>query len=147
MSRVRDQKKRERHEFETKKVGLISRPKKEKEEKKDQQKESGSSSRPKISKKERRVVLSSRPKKEDKTLTSRLKIPRKFRCNNGFVLFNITGNEIPQFCEYVYYKPELWKVISEISPGLYRVESCLSRTRKVSTLELLAPATIRSRTM
>ena len=43
--------------------------------------------------------------------------------------------------------PELWKVISEISPGVYRVESCLSRTRKVSTLELLAPANIRSRAL
>ena len=43
--------------------------------------------------------------------------------------------------------PELWKVISEISPGVYRVESCLSRTRKVSRLELLAPANIRSRAL
>ena len=43
--------------------------------------------------------------------------------------------------------PELWKVISEISPGVYRVESCLSRFRKVSTLELLAPANIRSRAL
>ena len=42
---------------------------------------------------------------------------------------------------------ELWKDISEISPGVYRVESCLSRTRKVSTLELLAPANIRSRAL
>ena len=40
--------------------------------------------------------------------------------------------------------PELWKVISEISPGLYRVESCLARTRKVSTLEHLATDNIRS---
>ena len=38
--------------------------------------------------------------------------------------------------------PEMCKVISEISPGVYRVESCLSRTRKVSTLEHLAPANI-----
>ena len=43
--------------------------------------------------------------------------------------------------------PELWNVISEISPGVYRVESCLSRTWKVSTLELLAPANIRSRAL
>ena len=43
--------------------------------------------------------------------------------------------------------PELWKVISEISPGVYRVESCLSRTRKLSRLELLAPANIRSRAL
>ena len=43
--------------------------------------------------------------------------------------------------------PEFWKVISEISPGVYRVESCLSRTRKVSTLEHLAPANIRSRNL
>ena len=43
--------------------------------------------------------------------------------------------------------PELWKVISVISPGVYRVESCLSRTWEVSTLELLAPANIRSRAL
>ena len=43
--------------------------------------------------------------------------------------------------------PELWKVISEISPGVYRVESCLSRIRKLSTLELLAPANNRSRAL
>ena len=43
--------------------------------------------------------------------------------------------------------PELWKVISEISPGFYRVQTCLSRTREVPTLELLAPASIRSRTL
>ena len=43
--------------------------------------------------------------------------------------------------------PELRKVISEIFPGVYRVESCLSRTRKVSTLEFLAPANIRSRAL
>ena len=41
----------------------------------------------------------------------------------------------------------MWKVISEISPGVYRVDSCLSRNRKVSTLELLAPANIRSRAL
>ena len=39
------------------------------------------------------------------------------------------------------------KVISEISPGVYRVESCLSRTWKVSTLEHLAPANIRLRAL
>ena len=43
--------------------------------------------------------------------------------------------------------PELWKVISQISPGVYRVESCLSWTRKVSTLEHMAPANIRSRAL
>ena len=43
--------------------------------------------------------------------------------------------------------PELWEVISEISPVVYRVESCLSRTLKVSTLELLAPAIIRSQAL
>ena len=43
--------------------------------------------------------------------------------------------------------PELWRIISEISTGVYRVESCLSRTRKVSTLELLAPANIRFRAL
>ena len=41
--------------------------------------------------------------------------------------------------------PESGKVFSEISPRVYRVESCLLRTRKVSTLEDLAPANIRSR--
>ena len=60
-------------------------------------------------------------------------------------LLNIAGSETPQIGENVHYKPDLWKVISEISPGVYRVESCLSRTRKVSTLELPAPANIRSR--
>ena len=43
--------------------------------------------------------------------------------------------------------PELWRNISEIFPELYRLESCLSRTRKVSTLELLAPTKIRARVL
>ena len=43
--------------------------------------------------------------------------------------------------------PELWKVISKISPGVYRVESCLSQTPKISTLEHLAPANIRTRAL
>ena len=38
----------------------------------------------------------------------------------------------------------MWKVISEIFPGLYRVESCLWRTWKVSTLEHLVPDNFRS---
>ena len=58
-------------------------------------------------------------KNKGKVLRSRLKILRNFR-------------------DYV---------ISEISPGVYRVESCLSRTRKVSTLELLTPTNIRFRAM
>ena len=53
----------------------------------------------------------------------------------------------PQIGEYVYYMPELWKFISEISTGVYRVESCLSRTRNLSTIELLAPANILSRVL
>ena len=53
----------------------------------------------------------------------------------------------PTIGEYVYYMTELWKVISEFSPGVYRVETCLPRTRKVSTLELLSPANIRSRAL
>ena len=113
----------------------------------------------KTKKKLKLVVLSSRPKKMKKSclevktiknkgevLRSRLKILRNFRSKNGFLL-NIAGSETPQTGEYVYYMPELWKVISEISTGVYRVESCLSRTRKVSTLELLAPANIRSRAL
>ena len=60
---------------------------------------------------------------------------------------NIAGSEIPRIGEYLYYMPELKKVFSEISTGVYRVESCLSRTRKVSTLELLAPANIWSRAL
>ena len=60
---------------------------------------------------------------------------------------NIAGSETSQIGEYVYYMPEFWKVISEISQGVYRVESCLSRTQKVSTLELLAPANIWSRAL
>ena len=51
---------------------------------------------------------------------------------------------MPQIDEYVYYIPELWKVIFEIFPGVYQLESCLSPTWKVSTLELLAPANVRS---
>ena len=43
--------------------------------------------------------------------------------------------------------PELWKFFSEIRPGAYRVETSLSRTWKVSTLEHLAPANIRSRAL
>ena len=39
------------------------------------------------------------------------------------------------------------KFFSEISPGVYQVESCLSRTQKVSTLEHLAPANFRSRAL
>ena len=62
-------------------------------------------------------------------------------------LLNIAGSETPQIGEYVYYMPELWKVTSEISPAVYRVECCLSRTRKVSTLELLATANIRSQAL
>ena len=62
-------------------------------------------------------------------------------------LLNIAGSENPQIGEYVYYMQELWKVISEISPGVYRVESYLSRTCKVSTLELLAHANIWSRAL
>ena len=72
-----------------------------------------------------------------------MKITRKFRSKKGF-LSNIAGNEIPKIGGYVYYIPELWKIISEISPGLYRVESCLSRTWKITTLEHRAPANIRS---
>ena len=90
-------------------------------------------------KKREKVVSSSRPKK---VLRSRLKISRNFRSNKGFSS-NIAGNEISQFCEYVYYLPQLRNVISKISLGGYRVESCLSRTWKVSRLELLAPANIR----
>ena len=47
----------------------------------------------------------------------------------------------------MYYIPELWKVISETPPGVYLVESCLSRTRKLSPLEHLAPTNIRSRAL
>ena len=42
---------------------------------------------------------------------------------------------------------ELWKNITEISPGVHRVGSFRWRTQKVSTLEHLAPATIRSRAL
>ena len=93
--------------------------------------------------------MSSRPKKLKKNginLSSTLKISKKFRSKKGF-LSNIVGNEIPQVGEYVYYMPELWKVISETSLGMYQVESCLLRTRKVSTLEHLAPANIWSRAL
>ena len=42
---------------------------------------------------------------------------------------------------------ELWKNITEISSGMHRVESFRWRTQKVSTLEHLAPANIRSRAL
>ena len=70
-----------------------------------------------------------------------------FRSKNEFFLSSISGNKIPQIGEYVYYMPELWKVISEVSAGVYRMESCLSRTGKVFTLEHLASANIRSRAL
>ena len=113
-------------EYETKKSILSSRPKKKKRE---------------------RLEFETKKKrnkgKKGKTLSSRLKITKKFRSKKGF-LSNIAGNEIPKIGGYVYYIPELWKIISEIFPGLYRVESCLSRTWKVTTLEDRAPANIRS---
>ena len=112
----------------------------------------------KTKKNEKRVVFTSRPKKmktsclefktnknKGKVLRSRLKILKNFRSKNG--LLNIAGSETPQIGEYVYYMPELWIVISKISLGVYRVESCLSRTRKMSTIELLAPTKIRSRAL
>ena len=79
-------------------------------------------------------------------LSSRLKISRNFRSKKGFSS-NIADTKIPQIGEYVYYMPELWKSVFEISPGMYGVQSCLSRTWKVSTLEHLAPANIRSRAL
>ena len=45
----------------------------------------------------------------------------------------------------MYYIPELWRVTSVVSPGVYRVEGCLSKTRKVAQLSALAPANICSR--
>ena len=42
---------------------------------------------------------------------------------------------------------ELWKNITENSPGVHRVERFRWRTQKVSTLEHLAPANIRSRAL
>ena len=43
--------------------------------------------------------------------------------------------------------PELWKFVSDISPELYFVEFCVSRSRKISTLHLLAPTNIRARAL
>ena len=60
-------------------------------------------------------------------------------------LFNIAGNEVPQISKYAYYMPDMWKVISKISLGVYRVNSCLSQSGKVSTPELLIYANIWSR--
>ena len=61
-------------------------------------------------------------------------------------LFNIAGNETPQIDEYVYYMPEFWKVISEISLGVTEQNLVCGRNwkGKVSTLEIFAPANIRS---
>ena len=43
--------------------------------------------------------------------------------------------------------PELLRVISMFSPGVYRVESCLPRTGEISTLEHLTSANIWSRAL
>ena len=72
-------------------------------------------------------------------MNSRLKILINFRTKKGF-LFNIAGNENPQI-------GECQPVISDSFTGVYQVESCLSRTRKVCTLEILAPANIQLRAL
>ena len=56
-----------------------------------------------------------------------------------------SGNAEPSVGEFVYYIPELWWVTSVVSPGVYRVEGCLSKTRKVAQLSALAPAYFCSR--
>ena len=48
--------------------------------------------------------------------------------------------------EYVYYLPELYQIKMEVSPGLYRVQGCISGHRKVATEDTLAAANIKNRT-
>ena len=112
-----------------KEVVLSSRPKKEGTSRVRDQKKFDLNSRPKNGN-----VSSLRTEKEKKgkILSSRLKESKNFISKKGF-FYKVAGNEIPQFGEYVYNTPELWKVISKISPGMYRVDSCLSWTRKMTT--------------
>ena len=42
--------------------------------------------------------------------------------------------------EHVYYLPELYQLKTEVSPGLYRVQGCISGHRKVATEDTLAAA-------
>ena len=45
--------------------------------------------------------------------------------------------------DYVYYLPELYQIKTEVSPGLYRVQGCISEHWKVATENTLAAANIK----
>ena len=47
--------------------------------------------------------------------------------------------------EYVYYLPELYQIKSEVAPGLYRIQGCISGGRKVATEDTLSSANIKHR--
>ena len=83
--------------------------------------------------------------KKGKILRSRLKVTKNFRrkkCSSS----NIAGNEIPLIGEFVFHARIVERYFRYF-PGVYRVEFCLARTRKVSMLEHLAPANLRSRAL
>ena len=46
--------------------------------------------------------------------------------------------------QFVYYLTEIWRVSSEVSPGIFRIMGCASKKRLLVRLEQLAPATIRT---
>ena len=47
--------------------------------------------------------------------------------------------------EYVYYLPELHQIKSEVGPGLYRIQGCVSGMRKIATEDTLSPSNIKMR--
>ena len=47
--------------------------------------------------------------------------------------------------EYVYSLPELYQLKSDLTPGLYWVQGCISGRRKVVSEDDLGPANINSR--
>ena len=47
--------------------------------------------------------------------------------------------------EYVYCLPELYQLKSELTPGLYWVQGCISGNQKVVPEDDLGPANIKSR--
>ena len=127
---VRDQKDKGSLELKINKVVLSSRPKKEKK-------------LPWIQDQRKQKMLSWDQDQQKEVLISRLKISINFISKKVFY-FNIAGNEIQQVGEYLNYMPEMWleSCFRDFPGSLF-----LSRTREVSTLELLAPANIQSRAL
>lgn len=52
---------------------------------------------------------------------------------------------MPSIGEYVYYLPEIYRVVGMVTPGVYRLEGMVSQIRKVATTETLYPANFRTR--